>query len=160
MRTLTLAQESWPIAGSFTISRGSKTAADVIVVTLTEDGFVGRGEAVPYPRYNETLHEALVALEEQRTMIESGAAHDICTQLIIPRAARNALDCAFWDLAAKKSGKPAWQLAELPAPHTIVTAFTISLGTVAASSLTPMRAGPRIFCPPCWPYATRLAWNW
>ena len=70
--TLAITPESWPIAGSFTISRGSKTAADVIVVTLTEDGFTGRGECVPYPRYNETVAGVIAALETARAAIERG----------------------------------------------------------------------------------------
>jgi L-Ala-D/L-Glu epimerase len=131
--------ESWPIAGTFTIARGSKTAADVVVVTLTEDGVTGRGEAVPYPRYNETVAEAVAALEASKPSIEAGNFPEL------PKAAANALDCALWDLRAKQSGKPAWQLARLPEPKPVVTAYTLSLdtpeamaGAAAASATRPL----------------------
>jgi L-Ala-D/L-Glu epimerase len=123
LRKLVIASESWPIAGTFTIARGSKTAADVIVVAITENGITGRGEAVPYPRYNETVAQALAALEAARPEIEAGHAPDL------PKAAANALDCALWDLRAKQSGKPAWALANLTEPKSVITAYTLSLDT-------------------------------
>jgi L-Ala-D/L-Glu epimerase len=115
LKTFTYQPESWPIAGTFTIARGSKTAADVIVVTVTENGFTGRGEAVPYPRYNETVAQCLAALERGEQNL--------------PKAAANALDCALWDLRAKQTGTPAWQLANLQEPKPVITAFTLSLDT-------------------------------
>jgi L-Ala-D/L-Glu epimerase len=123
LRKLVIASESWPIAGTFTIARGSKTAADVIVVAITENGITGRGEAVPYPRYNETVAQALAALEAVRPEIEAGHTPDL------PKAAANALDCALWDLRAKQSGKPAWALANLTEPKSVITAYTLSLDT-------------------------------
>jgi L-Ala-D/L-Glu epimerase len=128
-RKLTVAHESWPIAGSFTISRGSKTAADVVVVTLEDDGVIGRGECVPYPRYEETVPQVIEALEGEREFIESGMPQDQISRYIGPKAAQNALDCAMWDLKAKRSGKPVWQLAGLDEPKPVITAYTLSLDT-------------------------------
>ena len=129
---LTIAHESWPIAGSFTISRGSKTKADVVVVTLSEDGVVGRGECVPYPRYHETVPQVIAALEATRGLIEDGLTRDGIARYVAPKAARNALDCALWDLEAKRSGKPVWQLAGLAEPEPVITAYTLSLDTPEA----------------------------
>ena len=126
------AAESWPIAGSFTISRGSKTAADVVVATLSDGTHTGRGECVPYPRYNETVPQVLAALAEARVRIEQGFRHDDIASIVAPHAARNALDCALWDLEAKQSGKPAWQIAGLDEPQPVVTAYTLSLDTPEA----------------------------
>jgi L-Ala-D/L-Glu epimerase len=131
-RKLTVAHESWPIAGSFTISRGSKTAADVVVVTLEENGISGRGECVPYPRYEETVPQVIAALEAARGPIEAGLTRDGIAGHIAPKAARNALDCALWDLEAKRSGKPVWQLAGIAEPKPVVTAYTLSLDTPEA----------------------------
>ena len=132
MIRLTIAHESWPIAGAFTISRGSKTTAEVVVVTLEEDGYTGRGECVPYPRYEETVEGVVASLEAARAKIEAGFSHADITNIVKPRAARNALDCALWDLEAKRAKKPVWQLALLQQPHPMVTAYTLSLDTPEA----------------------------
>jgi L-alanine-DL-glutamate epimerase-like enolase superfamily enzyme len=142
-RLLTIAHESWPIAGSFTISRGSKTAADVVVVTLEENGIVGRGECVPYPRYHETVPEVVAALEAARGLIEGGLTRDAIARYVAPKAARNALDCALWDLEAKRSGKPVWQLAGLAEPEPVITAYTLSLDTPEAMSKSAAAAADR-----------------
>ena len=132
MIRLTIAHESWPIAGAFTISRGSKTTAEVVVVTLEEDGYTGRGECVPYPRYRETVEGVVASLEAARAKIEAGLSHADITNIVKPCAARNALDCALWDLEAKRAKKPVWQLALLQQPHPMVTAYTLSLDTPEA----------------------------
>ncbi|MFP2928152.1 N-acetyl-D-Glu racemase DgcA [Pyxidicoccus sp. 3LG] len=133
MRKLTVRHESWPIAGKFTISRGSKTSAEVVVVTLEEDGVVGRGECVPYARYGETLDGVMAALEAARPRIEAGLERDGVAAVLEPRAARNALDCALWDLEAKRSGQPVWKLlGRSEAPKPLVTAYTLSLDTPEA----------------------------
>ncbi len=142
-RKLTVARESWPIAGSFTISRGSKTAADVVVVTLEEDGVLGRGECVPYPRYQESVPEVMAALEAARAPIEAGLARSGIAAHVAPKAARNALDCALWDLEAKRSGKPVWQLAGLAEPKPVITAYTLSLDTPAAMAKAAATAADR-----------------
>ena len=143
MPALSIAQESWPIAGSFTISRGSKTAADVVVVTLEEGGHRGRGECVPYPRYNETVEGVVASLEAARAGIEAGFSHADVPNLVKPRAAQNALDCALWDLEAKRAGKPVWQLALLQQPRPMVTAYTLSLDTPEAMAKAAAEASHR-----------------
>lgn len=143
MPTFTIAQESWPSAGSFTISRGSKTAAEVVVVTLEEEGHRGRGEGVPYPRYNETVEGVVASLETARAKIEAGFSHADVPGLVKPRAAQNALDCALWDLEAKRAGKPVWQLALLQQPRPMVTAYTLSLDTPEAMAQAAAEASHR-----------------
>ena len=132
MVKLTIADERWPIAGSFTISRGAKTEAHVVTVTLQDGPHTGRGECVPYPRYDETVPQVVAALEAARSRIEAGVTRDDVPRLLAPHAARNALDCALWDLEAKKRGLPVWQLAGLPEPKPAVTAYTLSLDTPEA----------------------------
>lgn len=142
-RQVEIAHESWPIAGSFTISRGSKTAADVVVVTLTEGGVTGRGECVPYPRYEETVPQVLAALEAAKGAIESGLERADIARHVAPKAARNALDCALWDLEAKRAGKPVWQLAGIAEPKPVVTAYTLSLDTPEAMAKAAANASDR-----------------
>lgn len=129
MRKVTFAHERWPIVGSFTISRGSKTHADVITVALEEDGHVGRGECVPYGRYNETVEATLSALEAARPAIEAGLTRAEVAAHVAPLSGRNALDCALWDLEAKRGDTTVWRLAGLAEPKAIVTAYTLSLDT-------------------------------
>ncbi len=132
MRKLELTSESWPIAGSFTIARGSKTEAQVIVVRLNENGFSGHGEAVPYSRYNETVPQCMESLEAARGEIESDIDRNTLTSLNLPKAAQNALDCALLDLEAKKSKTHAWKLLGLREPTRSITAYTLSLDTPEA----------------------------
>jgi L-alanine-DL-glutamate epimerase-like enolase superfamily enzyme len=142
-RRLTVAHETWPIAGAFTISRGSKTQADVVVVTLTQDGLTGRGECVPYPRYDETVPQVIAALEAARGPIEAGLTRADISRHVAPKAARNALDCALWDLEAKTAGKSVWQLAGLAEPKPVVTAYTLSLDTPEAMAKAAAAASAR-----------------
>lgn len=130
--SLAAAHESWPLEKPFTISRGTKTHADVVVVKLGKDGVTGQGECVPYPRYNETVPQVLEALAAAKNTIEAGLSHAEIAALDLPHAAKNALDCALWDWRAKAERKPVWSLAGLPEPKPLVTAFTISLGEPAA----------------------------
>ncbi|MBQ2261294.1 MAG: dipeptide epimerase [Loktanella sp.] len=117
------------LAQVFTISRGSRTEAKVLTATVTDDGFVGRGECVPYARYGETLESVT-----EQVMSFTGAWPDL--QDALPAgAARNALDCAFWDHAAKQAGKRVWDLLGLPAPRPEITAYTLSLDTPEAMQL-------------------------
>jgi L-Ala-D/L-Glu epimerase len=132
MLTCRFEAESWPIAGTFTIARGSKTAADVVVVTLQRGGIHGHGECVPYARYNETVPQVLDALAKHQQSIEHINSVADISGLPLPYAARNALDCAFWDLLSKESQTPAWQLAKRTAPIAKTTAFTLSLDTPEA----------------------------
>ena len=127
MTDLTVRTESWPIRGGFTISRGSKTSAEVVVVELSAGDFRGRGECVPYARYGETLEGVVAAIEALRPAL-AGSLDRIGLQQALPAgAARNALDCAFWDLAAKQAGRRVWDLLGLPAPGPMMTAFSLSL---------------------------------
>ena len=130
--TYRILRESWPIAGNFSISRGSKTAADVIVVELERAGKRGHGECVPYARYGETLEHTEAALEGIRGQVEAGLDRESLASLLRAGAARNAIDCALWDLEAKLSGIPAWRATGLSEPQPAVTAFTISLGAPQA----------------------------
>ncbi len=123
---LTSRIENWPIAGSFVISRGAKTEARVVVAELAGEGVTGRGECVPYARYGETPEAVLARIESLREAIEAGMTRMELQVALPPGAARNALDCAFWDLEAKSCKRRAYELANLPAPKPIVTAFTIS----------------------------------
>ncbi len=132
--------QSFPIAGTFTISRGSKTSAEVIVVELEADGFKGWGEAVPYARYHETVPQCLAALEAAKPALSKGTTRSQLAQLNLPKAAQNALDCALWDLDAKRSGKPVWQLVGLAAPQARVTAYTLSLDTPEAMASAATKA--------------------
>jgi L-Ala-D/L-Glu epimerase len=124
--------ESWPIAGTFTIARGSKTAADVVHVELTRNGYKGQGEGVPYGRYGETVPQALDALNARRGDIEALTDHNGIAQLTLPYAARNAVDCALWDLQCKESGLSAFALSKFDSPKPVTTAFTLSLDTPEA----------------------------
>jgi L-Ala-D/L-Glu epimerase len=118
--------ERWPIRGAFTIARGSKTEAAVVVVEVEEGGGRGRGECLPYPRYGETV-EGVVA---QVTAVPAEGLTRARLQGLLPAgAARNAIDCALWDLEAKRSGRRAWQLAGLPEPGPVITAYTLTLDT-------------------------------
>ncbi len=119
--------ERFPLAETFTISRGAKTTAAVVVVELSRDGCVGRGECVPYPRYNESVAGAIGALESLRPQVEADLDRAALQRALPPGAARNALDCALWDLKAKLSGRPVYELAGLAAPRPLATAYTLSL---------------------------------
>jgi len=119
-------RDVFQLAQVFTISRGSRTQAEVLTVTVSGDGAIGWGECVPYARYDETLD----SVTEQINGF-SGAWGDL--QDALPAgAARNALDCAYWDHAAKQAGKRVWDLLDLPAPGPEITAYTLSLDTPEA----------------------------
>ncbi|MDO9418925.1 N-acetyl-D-Glu racemase DgcA [Pararhizobium sp.] len=128
MRSVTAVTESFPIAGAFTISRGAKTSADVVVCTISDTGITGRGECVPYGRYGETLDSVLAEIAAMQTALEGGLTRQALQTAMRPGAARNAIDCALWDLEAKTSGIPAWQVAGISEPQALTTAYTISLG--------------------------------
>ncbi len=134
MRRLSVREEVWPLARPFTISRGSKTEARVVVVDIEdEDGYGrGRGESVPYPRYDETVEGVLAQIDALREEIEAGLDRERLQTHLPAGAARNAVDCALWDLEAKASGRRVWTLAGLPEPRAVLTAFTISLDTPEA----------------------------
>jgi L-alanine-DL-glutamate epimerase-like enolase superfamily enzyme len=127
-RTLFATAESFPIAGSFTISRGAKTTAEVISCSISASDRVGRGECVPYARYGESVPAVLAAIEAMRGTVEDGIGREELARTMPAGAARNAIDCALWDLEAKLSGVPTWQVINTEAPQKLVTAYTLSLG--------------------------------
>ncbi|WP_342728015.1 N-acetyl-D-Glu racemase DgcA [Bradyrhizobium sp. B097] len=135
--------ERWPIAGTFTISRGAKTEAVVVVAEVSQGGLTGRGECVPYPRYGETPEATLQAIQAMQGPLASGMDR-IALQAGMPAgAARNALDCALADLEAKRAGRRIWNLLGRPAPEPRTTAYTISLGTPAAMAEATAKAAHR-----------------
>jgi len=125
-------EEVWPMDRPFRISRGSRTEARVIVVTVVDGVHTGRGESVPAKRYNATSASTIAKLEE--TFAKLGTQPDRATvnEFLPPGAARNALDCALWDLEAKRRGKRAWELTNIPVASEVSTAFTISLDSPEA----------------------------
>lgn len=125
---LEVRDERWPIAGAFTISRGSKTEAHVVVATLSDQGCHGRGECVPYARYGETVEQTLADIAVLAPAFTGGMTRERLQALMPASAARNALDCALWDLEAKTSGEAAWRSAGLDRLDPVETCFTISLG--------------------------------
>lgn len=127
-RDLTIGVERFPIRGGFTISRGAKHEAVVVVVTISHGPHRGRGECVPYSRYGESVEGVVAAIEACGPAIAEGLDRTGLQALLHPGAARNALDCALWDLEAKIAGQSAAELAGLAPPHAVETAFTISLG--------------------------------
>jgi L-alanine-DL-glutamate epimerase-like enolase superfamily enzyme len=120
-------EEVWPLKGTFRISRGSRTEARVIIVTISDGEHVGRGEGVPIRRYNQTTESVLAQIESIKR--EKNLDRPRLQDLLPAGAARNALDCALWDLEAKRSGRRVWELANIPIVDQIETAFTISLDT-------------------------------
>lgn len=124
----TAVTERWPIARPFTTARGTKRTADVVVATITDGTFEGRGECVPYPRYGDDPATVAACIDDFRGPFERQELLDAMP----PGPARNAIDCALWDLEAKGSGKPAWHLAGVGEPIDTVTALTVSLDHPAA----------------------------
>lgn len=133
LRKLTARHESLPLARPFRISRGVKTAAEVILVEIAEGGVIGRGEGVPYPRYGESVESALAAIESQRAAIEAGITRAALNAAMPAGAARNAIDCALWDLEMRLAGASVFaQLGLSDPPPAVATALTIGLDTPAA----------------------------
>ena len=122
---LDVTRDVFRLAQVFTISRGSRTEAKVLTVRVDDGGVTGRGECVPYARYGETLESVTAQIEGLPGVLTREDLYD----LLPPGAARNAVDCALWDLEAKRSGKRVWELAGLPAPGPEITAYTLSLDT-------------------------------
>ncbi|MEM9716001.1 MAG: N-acetyl-D-Glu racemase DgcA [Pseudomonadota bacterium] len=122
---ITVTRDVFQLAQVFTISRGSRTQAEVLTVKVTRNGLTGWGECVPYARYGETLDSVTAEVEDLPADITREALQDA----LPAGAARNAVDCALWDLEAKTAGKRVWELAGLPKPKPEVTAYTLSLDT-------------------------------
>ena len=123
-RKLTIRAESWPLKQRFSIARGSRISADVLAVEVKCGDAVGRGEAVPYRRYNESMETVTAAVESIQTALEAGLSRTELLDALLPGAARNAIDCALWDLEAKQHKTSAAALSGTQ-PKPIQTAFTV-----------------------------------
>ena len=126
--SISVSEDSFRLKKPFTISRGTRVAATVVTATEERDGVVGRGECVPYARYGESVESVRAEIEG----LDPGIDRRELQSALPPGAARNAVDCALWDLEAKASGTSAWALAGLPAPDPVLSAFTLSLDTPEA----------------------------
>ena len=124
--------ERWPIAATFAISRGSKTEATVVVAEVSDGRVTGRGECVPYGRYGETVPGVLATISSITPRLRTGLDRAELQKALPHGAARNALDCALWDLEAKRTGRRVFEIAGLTAPEPVGTAYTISLDTPEA----------------------------
>jgi L-Ala-D/L-Glu epimerase / N-acetyl-D-glutamate racemase len=140
---LSVTIERWPLAGAFTISRGTKTEAVVVVAEISDGAHRGRGECVPYSRYGETPDGVAAAIEATHPALQSGLDRAALQVALPAGAARNALDCAYWDFQARQTGHRVYELAGLAAPEPRVTAYTISLAAPAAMAQAAERAASR-----------------
>ena len=140
---LTVHIERWPIAGSFVISRGAKSEAVVIVAELRDGSLTGRGECVPLARYDQTVEGEAAKLKELTEALADGLDRMALQGALPAGPARNALDCAFWDLEAKRTGKPVHALAGLSALRPVTTALTISLGTPESMAAAAQKVAQR-----------------
>lgn len=132
LRTLVAHRDAFPLRTPFRISRGVKTVADVVTVEISAEGATGRGEGVPYPRYGESVDGALAAIEAARGAIEGGATREELQGAMAAGAARNAVDCALWDLEAKLAGRSVTERLGRPAIAPTPTAITVGLDTPSA----------------------------
>jgi L-alanine-DL-glutamate epimerase-like enolase superfamily enzyme len=135
--------ESWPIAGSFTISRGARREAVTVVAEVSQDGLTGRGECVPYPRYGATPETTLAAVQGLREALARGLDRQAVQSAMPAGAARNALDCALIDLESKRAGQRAWTILKRNEPKACTTAYTISLSAPEAMAEATAKAAHR-----------------
>lgn len=140
LRTLRATHDRFALNAPFRISRGVKTSADVVTVTIQQGGRTGRGEGVPYPRYGETIENALAAIAGVAPLIEAGASRAELAAAMPASAARNALDSALWDLEAQIAGTSVAALAGLPEPVPVASAITIGIDTPDAMAAVAARA--------------------
>lgn len=143
MRRVKVSIESFPFAGTFTISRGSRTETRVVVAAIEDGKFCGRGECVPYARYGETVEGVAAQIDSLGHAISLGASRQDLLAFLPPCAARNALDCALWDLEAKLAGERVWTLAGQPEPRGAITAYTLSLDSPGAMEAAARKAAER-----------------
>ena len=141
--TLQVSVDTFPIAGTFTISRGSRTEIVVVRVVVTRDGITGHGECVPYARYGETVDGVAETIRQQADALARGMDRQALEQALPAGAARNALDCALWDLEAKQNGVPAYRRFGLDQMEPVTTAYTLSLGTPEAMERAAAQAASR-----------------
>ena len=126
---LTVTHRAWALARPFTTARGAKTTADIVVAEISDGDSRGRGEGVPLQRYGESIGSVVAAINAMKDAVVSGLDRETLQNAMPPGAARNALDCAFWDIDAKRAYRSAAELAGLGATKPVVTAFTLGLDT-------------------------------
>lgn len=129
LRRLVARSERWPLSRPFRIARGVKTAAEVVVAEAHDGGHVGLGEAVPYPRYGESTESVLAQIASIADAFAGGLDREALQTRLPPGAARNAVDCALWDLEAKSAGRSVAEMLGVPQPGEMTTAITVSLDT-------------------------------
>lgn len=147
MKTLKVYEEAWPLHSPFVISRGARSEACVVVVEIEEEGIKGVGECTPYPRYGETPASVMAQIMALGPEIEQGMTREALQAALPPGAARNAVDCALWDLAARQQEMPLAHLAGATLPQSLVTAQTVVIGEpeqMAASAQALSAAGARL----------------
>ena len=147
MRSVKVYQESWPLHSPFVISRGTRNEAVVVVVEIEQDGIKGVGECTPYPRYGESVESVMAQIMTVVEALESGATREQLQTLLPAGAARNAVDCALWDLDARSQGKPLSALTGVTLPEFVLTAQTVSIGTpeqMASSAAVLCEKGARL----------------
>ncbi|OYW82805.1 MAG: dipeptide epimerase [Sphingobium sp. 32-64-5] len=141
-----MAVERFPVAGTFTISRGAKTFVDVVVCTVGDGSATGRGEATAIYYHGESAEGCARAIADHCAALAGAPLTREGLHAAMPRgAARNALDCALWDLEAKRSGVPVWRLAGLAEPKPLMSAFTISVSDPAQMERDARKAVARGF---------------
>lgn len=141
--SLSVAIERWPVAGAFSIARGSVTEVITVVAELVDGPYRGRGECRPYPRYGETPEAVKAEIEALGAALAGGLDREALQARLHAGAARNALDCALWDLEAKRQGTTVAALAGLPEPAALTTAYTLSLGAPDAMAQAARTAAAR-----------------
>lgn len=147
MKTLKVYEEAWPLHSPFVISRGARSEACVVVVEIEEEGIKGVGECTPYPRYGETPASVMAQIMALGPEIEQGMTREALQAALPPGAARNAVDCALWDLAARQQEMPLAHLAGATLPQSLITAQTVVIGEpeqMAASAQALCAAGARL----------------
>jgi L-alanine-DL-glutamate epimerase-like enolase superfamily enzyme len=146
LREVSAAHESWPLSAPFRISRGVKTVAEVVAVEIRAGGLRGRGEAVPYARYGETVESVMQQVHEITPALAAGMTREALQQAMSPGAARNAVDCALWDLQARMSGQAVHAQLGLSALPAVTSALTVGIDTIEAmhAAALKMRNAPLI----------------
>lgn len=147
MRSVKVYEEAWPLHTPFVIARGSRSEARVVVVELEEEGVKGTGECTPYPRYGESDASVMAQIMSIVPQLEKGLTREALQQLLPAGAARNAVDCALWDLQARQQQQTLTETLGVALPETIATAQTVVIGTpeqMAASAAALWEAGARL----------------
>lgn len=147
MRTVKVFEEAWPLHTPFVIARGSRSEARVVVVELEEEGIKGTGECTPYPRYGESDASVMAQIMSVVPQLEKGLTREELQKILPAGAARNALDCALWDLAARRQQQSLADLIGITLPETVITAQTVVIGTpdqMANSASTLWQAGAKL----------------